>query len=57
MGFIKKVVSNPQWYLDLLTKKRRQNCADHQYLTRNGIGEKIFDELLKIVGNDYKGKR
>ncbi len=57
MGFVKKVIDNPQWYTDLLLKKRRQNCADHQYLTRNGIGEKAFDALLKLVGNKYNGKR
>ncbi len=57
MGFVKKVIDNPKWYTDLLTKQRRQNCADHQYLTRNGVGEKIFDTVLKMVGNGYKGKR
>lgn len=57
MGFLKKVIDNPKWYTDLLTKQRRQNCADHQYLTRNGAGEKIFDAILKLVGNGYKGKR
>lgn len=57
MGFLKKVIDNPKWYTDLLTKQRRQTCADHQYLTRNGNGEKVFDFLLKIVGNGYKGKR
>lgn len=57
MGFLKKVIDNPKWYTDLLTKQRRQNCADHQYLTRNGAGEKIFDAILKLVGNGYNGKR
>lgn len=57
MGFLKKVCDNPQWYLDLLTKKRKQNCADNQYLTRNGSGEKIFKALLELVGNKYTGKR
>ena len=57
MGFTRKVLNNPQWYLDLLLKKRKQDCTDHQYLTRNGVGEKIFDTLLKIVGNPYTGKR
>ncbi len=57
MGFFKKVADNPKWYSDLLLKKRKQNCADNQYLTRNGIGEKVFGALLKIVGNGYKGKR
>ena len=57
MGFLKKVADNPRWYTDLLLKKRRQNCSDHQYLTRNGVGEKLFGTLLKIVGNGYKGKR
>ncbi len=57
MGFLKKVADNPKWYTDLLLKKRRQNCSDHQYLTRNGVGEKLFGTLLKIVGNGYKGKR
>lgn len=57
MGFTKKVIDNPKWYTDLLLKKRRQNCADHQYLTRNGVGEKVFDALLTLVGNKYTGKR
>lgn len=57
MGFLKKVKDNPKYYTDLLTKKTRQNCADHQYLTRNGVGEKLFDALLKAIGNGYKGKR
>lgn len=57
MKFISKVKNNPKWYGDLLFKKRRQNCADHQYLTRNGIGEKIFDAVLSMIGNPYKGKR
>ena len=57
MGLLKKVADNPKWYLDLLLKKRKQSCADNQYLTRNGVGEKVFGMLLKIVGNGYKGKR
>lgn len=57
MGFFNKVKQNPKYYTDLLTKKRRPNCADNQYLKHNGNGEKLFDLLLKMVGNGYKGKR
>lgn len=50
-------MQNPKWYTDLLFKRRKQDCSNHQYLTRNGTGEKIFDFILKVIGNGYAGKR
>lgn len=57
MGLLKQIRNNPKYYTDLLTKRRRQNCADNQYFTRNGNGEKFIGFLLKLVGNGYTGKR
>ena len=44
-----------KWMKDLATKERRQSSADHQFLRSNG-GYKLFDMLLKVLGNGYKGK-
>ena len=46
---------DPKWMLDLLIKKRRQNAADHQFLKSNGHGYKLFEKLLDLIGNPYKG--
>lgn len=46
---------DPNWMLDLLLCKRKQNAADHQFLGNNGIIYKVFDKILHLLGNGYKG--
>lgn len=44
-----------KWMWDLLVKNRKQNAADHQFLQNNGLGYKVFDKVLKIIGNRFNG--
>lgn len=46
-----------KWAIDLLTGKRKQNCADDAYLRHNGGACEAFRELLELLGRGYKGKR
>lgn len=41
--------------MDLLTKQRKQTCADNSYLSNNGTSQKVFKAILKFIGNGYKG--
>ena len=40
---------------DLLLKKKKQNAGDHQFLQNNGVGYKLFDKILHILGNGFDG--
>ena len=46
---------DPKWMWDLFIHQKKQNAADHQFLTSNGRGYKMFDKLLHLLGNGYKG--
>lgn len=44
-----------KWMADLLLKKKKQNAGDHQFLQNNGVGYKLFDKILHILGNGFDG--
>ncbi|WP_256378288.1 hypothetical protein [Palleniella intestinalis] len=39
-----------KYYWDLLSGKRKRNCADDSYMDSNGIGPKMFQLLLGMLG-------
>lgn len=46
---------DPQWMWDLLTKQRKPNASDGQFLKSNGKGYKLFGKILDLLGNGYHG--
>ncbi|GEM_PF-2660684 len=44
-----------KWAWSLLTKQRKQSCADNSYFSNNGTSQKVFQTILKFIGNGYKG--
>ena len=44
-----------KWAWSLLTKQRKQTCADNSDLSNNGTSQKVFQTILKYIGNGYKG--
>lgn len=46
-----------KWAWDLLTKRRKQTCADNSYLSNNGTNQKVFKIILELLGNKYNGPK